>query len=370
MSVANRGRVFQTFVNRAKLADMASALWYFLPYLIPLTVLSGIEHGGLWTFQTPVWVFLIIPLLDELVGEKTRNPDESKAPSAISSLVYKAVVWGWAPVQWALLLRGIQSVTSADLTALEQVGVTVSVGLITGAIGITFAHELCHRPSRFERALAEILMASVSYTHFVIEHIHGHHRRVATPDDPATARLGESFYAFYPRTILGGLVSAWQLERNRLARRGRPVWHPTNRMLRFGLEQIVLYGTMGFFFGWKGILFWSVQAVIAFTMLEVINYLEHYGLIRKEIKPGVFETVKPWHSWNSSHFISNIYLINLARHSDHHYRAGRRYERLRHFEDAPQLPAGYAAMFLVALVPPFWFAVMDSRVERWRARYA
>jgi alkane 1-monooxygenase len=235
------------------------------------------------------------------------------------------------------------------------------MGIIGGAIGITFAHELVHRRQPFERALGEMLLAAVSYTHFAIEHVHGHHRHVTTPHDPATARLGESFYRFLPRTFTGSLASAWRLEVERLARRGQGAYSPSNRMLRYGFTQVVLYLSVWVIFGATGAAVFAGQAVVAFSLLEVINYIEHYGLVRKEVAPGEYERVAARHSWDSSYRFSNWLLINLARHADHHCAAAKRYQSLELPADAPQLPAGYATMFLLALVPPLWFKVMNPR---------
>jgi alkane 1-monooxygenase len=218
-----------------------------------------------------------------------------------------------------------------------------------------------HRRHRFERALGEILLASVSYTHFAIEHVHGHHRHVGTPHDPATARLGESFYRFLPRTVLGGVASAWRLEAERLARRGRGVLSPSNRMLRYGLTQVLLYPLVWAAAGGTGVAVFAGQAFVAVSLLEVINYIEHYGLMRKEIAPGEYERIAPQHSWDSAYRLTNWMLINLARHADHHCLASKRYQSLELPSQAPQLPAGYGAMLLLALTPPLWFRVMNPR---------
>lgn len=344
--------------------------WFYLPYLLPFAILGGLHDGGLMTWQTPVWMFVLIPILDQLIGVRTSNVDEAKEGAQEESWGYRLAVWLWVPVQLALIIGGLVVVTSGALSQLEVIGTTVSIGLITGAIGITWAHELCHRNGPVERFLAEALLASVSYTHFAIEHVSGHHKNVATHRDPATSRLGESFYRFYPRTVIGSFLSAWHIEAARMEKQGKGLLSPSNRMLRYGAEQLLIYGGIWILFGGLGIAFFAAQAVIAFSMLEVINYLEHYGLERKTLETGQVEKVQPWHSWNSSHLISNVYLLNLARHSDHHFKASRRYQILRHFDDAPQLPAGYASMFLMALLPPLWFRVMNPRVEAWREKYA
>jgi alkane 1-monooxygenase len=213
-------------------------------------------------------------------------------------------------------------------------------------------------------------MTQVSYPHFCIEHVHGHHRHVATPADPASARRGENVFAFLLRSITGGLTSAWRIETARVRRLGDQAWSLRDRRLRMPLVAALVYVAVGALWGSAGVVIFFAQGAVAVTLLEVINYLEHYGLTRREIRPGTFERVGPEHSWNSSHRISNQYLFNLARHSDHHYLASRPYEALRHFDEgqAPQLPAGYASMLMVALVPPLWFRVMNPLVDEWAQR--
>ena len=345
------------------------ALPHVIGFGIPVLIVLGARRGGAWTFVTVAFIYGFVPLVDALSGLDMRNPSPEEADALERSLPFRLLTWAWVPVQLTLIGWGLLAVTGGGHTPLEVVGITLSIGLASGAIGITFAHELIHRPGRWERALGEVLLASVSYTHFAIEHVQGHHRWVATPRDPATARFGESVYAFYPRTVLGGVRSAWGFEVERLARRGRTWWHPANRMLRYAAEQAVLYAGVAWWLGAPGVLFVAAQAVIAFSLLEVINYVEHYGLTRREVSAGRFERVMPWHSWNSSHRMSNWVLINLARHSDHHYLASKRYQVLEHLDAAPQLPAGYGTMFVVALVPPLWRRVMDPRVLAWRAAH-
>ena len=326
--------------------------------IAPILVVS-VTEGGWWTFLPVLVVFVGVPILDALTGvaESARvSPDLDR------NSWFKVVTWAWVPVQLGTLAWVLATARTGRLDTHELIGMTISMGVMGGAVGITFAHELVHRRHPFERALGEMLLASVSYTHFAIEHVHGHHRHVATPHDPATARLGESFYRFLPRTFIGSLASAWHLEVERITRRGHRTLSPANRMLRYALTQVVLYSLVWTFLGTTTLLVFAGQAVVAFSLLEVINYVEHYGLMRKEIAPGEYERVAPRHSWDSSYRLSNWMLINLARHSDHHCAAAKRYQSLELPADAPQLPAGYGTMFLLALVPPLWFRVMNPRV--------
>lgn len=336
--------------------------------LPPIIVLTG-RLGGGWTFFPLTILYVIVPAIDALVGLNPRNPSAAEEPALSDNPAFRAITWLWVPVQLALIVWGLERVASGAMTAVETVGTTLSIGLTAGAIGMTFAHELIHRPSRFERLLGDLLLLSVTYPQFAIEHVHGHHRHVGTPRDPATARYGETLYAFLPRTVLGGVRSAWRIEARRLGKHGHPTLTQANRMLRYAGVLIVLYSGVGLRYGWRGILFLAAQSVVAFLLIETINYIEHYGLVRREVAPGQYERVMPWHSWDSTHRVSNWILINLARHADHHVAASKRYQILYALDAAPQLPTGYGAMFVLALAPPLWRRVMDPRVDRWRERY-
>ena len=340
-----------------------------LGFLLPVVLYAGVQLGGVWTLL-PVAVLLgVLPIVDWIGGLNLRNPGEDE-PELSANPWFRAITWAWVPVQYVMILWVASVVASQSLTPVELVGLTLSVAIIAGTIGITFAHELVHRPGTFELALGEILLTSTSYTHFAIEHVYGHHRWVGTPEDPATARFGESLYRFLPRCIAGSVASAWRFEADRLAKRGRGAWHPSNRMLRYAVEQVIWYTLVASFFGGRAALFVAAQSAIAFSLLETINYIEHYGLERAQIAPGRYERIAPWHSWNSSHRVSNWLLINLARHSDHHLVASKRYQVLEHVDAAPQLPAGYGTMFLAAMCPPVWRRLMDPRVVEWRRRHA
>jgi alkane 1-monooxygenase len=254
--------------------------------------------------------------------------------------------------------------TQSTLSTVDKVGLAMTIGTIAG-IGINTAHELGHKKESHERWLAKIALAQSFYGHFYIEHNRGHHVRVATPEDPASSRVGETFYAFWPRTVVGSLRSAWGLEKRRITRRRKHAWTLGNDVLNAWLMSVVLWGTLVAVFG-PGILpFLVIQAVIGFSLLEVVNYLEHYGMLRQRTGPdrtGRYERVDPSHSWNSNNIATNVLLYHLQRHSDHHANPTRRYQTLRDFEESPVLPTGYAGLIILALVPPLWFAVMDRRV--------
>ncbi|MGH9313110.1 MAG: alkane 1-monooxygenase [Vicinamibacterales bacterium] len=348
---------------------MARALPHAIGFILPAVIVLTAGPGGAWTFLPLVILYVILPAIDALVGLNPRNPGAAEEPSLSDNPAFRAITWLWVPAQLALIVWGLERVASGTMTPVETVGTALSIGLTSGAIGMTFAHELIHRPSRLERLLGDLLLISVTYPHFAIEHVHGHHRHVGTPRDPATARYGESLYAFLPRTVVWSVASAWRIEVRRLAKHGRPALSPSNRMLRYALVQSIIYLCVGLRYGMGGMLFLAAQSIVAFALIETINYIEHYGLVRREVTPGQYERVMPWHSWDSSHRVSNWILINLARHADHHVAASKRYQVLHALDAAPQLPTGYGAMFVLALAPPLWRRVMDPRVERWRERH-
>jgi alkane 1-monooxygenase len=247
------------------------------------------------------------------------------------------------------------------MSVVDKVGLAVSLGLLNG-VAINTAHELGHKKEHLERWFARIALAPTFYGHFFIEHNRGHHVRVATPEDPASSRLGETFWAFWPRTVWGSLRNAWRLERTRLRRMDRPTLSWRNDVLNAWAMSVVLWGALVAAFGVGVLPYLALQAVLGFSLLEAVNYLEHYGLGRQQLPNGRWERVDPRHSWNNNHIVTNVLLYHLQRHSDHHANPTRRYQALRHFEESPQLPSGYASMIVLAYFPPLWRRVMDHRV--------
>lgn len=340
--------------------------WPFgIIFVFAFAVLGSLLYGGWATFTGVLLVFGLVPVLDAAFGIRTENPEPEEESILQRRWLFDAWLWLWTAAQLGLIGYGLFEVTFGARTPVELVGMTISIGILTGGFGITIAHELIHRPNRRERALAEVLMLSVSYPHWLVEHVLGHHKHVATPNDPASARRGESLYAFLPRTLWGTLKSAWQLEGKRIKSLGIAPWSLANRRFRYSLIMAAIYAGLGLGLGAAAVLFFLAQGLIAAVLLEIINYVEHYGLARKETVPGKYERVRPAHSWNSPHRLTGYLLFNLPRHADHHYLAARPYPILRHMEDSPILPAGYATMVLLASVPPLWRRVMDPRVDAW-----
>jgi len=339
-----------------------SPLAFGVAYLVPLLLCWSLQQGGWFYYAVPLFVFGLIPVLDALLGTWLHNPSPEETQQLLQSRGFQLMIWLYVPVQVGLVLGGAWQVSQAGLSLFEQIGLTLSVGICTGAIGITLAHELMHKTSRFERLLSQILLLMVAYMHFYIEHLRGHHRRVATPADPASAQLGESFYSFYVRTVLGSWRDSWALERQRLLKKGHAFWSHHNQMLWFTLLPLLLAAGLLQLWGLAALVFFLGQCLVAFSLLEAVNYVEHYGLSRREIRPGVYEPVAVQHSWNANYLLTNCFLFMLQRHSDHHAHQSRHYQVLRQFDVSPQLPAGYATMLLLALVPPLWRRVMDPRV--------
>lgn len=338
---------------------------FLLPYTLPLAAVAGHAFGGVGDCATLALVFVLLPVADRLAGDDTRTLLAPGAGTRAQRLWFDALLYLWVPVQFALLVWGARTV-AAEPAAGSAILLTVSIGVITGGIGITVAHELGHRRARRDGLLAGALLASVSYGHFQVEHNQGHHAYVATPEDPATARAGESFYAFLPRAIATGFAGAWRIERRRLAAAGRALASPANRMLWIVVAPVAIGTALALAYGARAAAFYVVQSMVAFTLLEGANYVEHWGLLRRRRADGRYETVRPAHSWNSSRALTNAFLFNLQRHSHHHAHVTRRYQELEHMENAPQLPAGYPAMILLALVPPLWRRVMGPRLRRWQ----
>ena len=336
---------------------------YLVAYTVPALLVAGHLAGG-WTFLlVPLFVFGLVPLADLFVGARSDNQTETHYRAIRDQRYYRVITHLYVPLQWALVLWGALRFGSGALTALEAVGLLFATGVVTGGIGITLAHELGHRANRFEQRLAQALLWTVCYMHFFIEHNLGHHARVATPNDPASARMGESFYAFFPRSLIGGFRHAWSLERTRLQRQNHTLWSVHNRLLWYIALPLFLAGTLGWTCGWPAVTFFFGQSLVAVGLLELVNYVEHYGLSRRELAPGRFEKVTPRHSWDAGEVITNFLLFDLQKHADHHANANRRYQTLRQLGDQQRLPTGYAGMITLALIPPLWRHIMDPRAR-------
>jgi len=352
------------------LARWQSALPFWMSFLLLPLVWIGAFYGGWTVLLAPLVTWYLFAALDGIFGLNTNNanpltPDEDL-------FWYRALTSVWVPLQFVTLYGLIWYVTRADhLIGFEKFGVFFGVGVLTGTVGITYSHELMHQKNKLERGLGDILLSMVLYSHFRSEHLLVHHRYVGTPRDPVTARYNEGFHRFYPRVLKQSWLSSFRAERNMLARKDLPWSDLSNPFFRYWALQAAMLLLALLLGGLAGLALFLVQAGIAIWQLELVNYVEHYGLTRKHLGEGKYEHVQPRHSWNAAHKASNWLLINLQRHSDHHYKPDRRFPLLQNHtkNDAPQLPYGYPVMTVAAMIPPLWRRVMNPRVRHWRQMY-
>ncbi|WP_299843486.1 alkane 1-monooxygenase [uncultured Paracoccus sp.] len=337
--------------------------------LVPLAALAT-AWGGWWWALLPGYAWYLTTGLDAVLGQNERNPDTGTAESAL--FWHRAITLIWFPLQFLTIFGAIWYVTHrGDLSGWELAGLFFGIGIMSGSIGIVYAHELMHQRNRTERWLGDLLLASTLYSHFRSEHMLVHHAWVGTPRDAVSARYNEGFHRFFYRVLRDAPGSAWRAERNLLARAGRPVTDRRNPFWRYAVLQgamLLLALALG---GWLGLVLFIWQALIAIWQLELTNYVEHYGLTRKHLGDGRYEHIKPRHSWNAAQSATNWLLINLQRHSDHHYKPDRRFPLLQTYgpDEAPQLPIGYPIMGLMALIPPLWRRQMNPRVRAWRRQF-
>lgn len=331
---------------------------HFLPLLMIVPIVLGASYGGTWVRRTAIVTYIIVVLADLAVGKARQVPPRRPGPRLINALP----IWLWVPIQLGAI-GGLLWAIDRELGPHHQaIGIGLALGLATGAVGITAAHELVHRRAWVERFLGQILLVSVTYHHFYIEHVYGHHRRAGTPGDSVTARRGEWLWLFLPRAIGRSFVSAWTLEATRLARAGRSAWTLRNRVLAGLVAQAALYGAIWLLVGRLGIYFFLAQSAVAVVLLETINYIEHYGLARRETAPGVYERYGAEHAWDSHFVFGNWLLFNLPKHASHHLHPGRRHDELEFEPGAPRLPIGYPLALLFAFLPPLWFRVVHPHL--------
>lgn len=356
--------------DTAEIRRLRNALPFWLSLgLIPLAVI-GATAGGWTVALMPLYAWFLVTILDRLSGPGTDNPDTDVAEGDL--FWYRLITLIWLPIQLCAIFGMIWWVTRTDhLSTLEILALFFGVGVISGSVGIVYSHELLHQKNRLERWLADLLLASVLYSHFRSEHLLVHHRHVGTPRDPVTARYNEGFHRFLFRVLRDCPRSAWRAEAQMLARKGLGPWHRSNPFWRYAVLQALMLLAAFLIGGRVGLGLFLVQAASAVWQLELTNYVEHYGLTRKYLGDGRYEHVLPRHSWNAAHKASNWLLINLQRHSDHHYKPDRRFPLLQTYgpDEAPQLPYGYPAMAALAMIPPLWRRAMNPKVRAWRRQH-
>jgi alkane 1-monooxygenase len=337
---------------------------YSSPFLIYLGAFVSFYSTGFIVWLPLVYAWVFIPLLELFLKADESNLSEAEEELARKDKVYDLLLYMVVPFQYLALYCFLSEINTPGYQVIDIAGKAGVMGLLCGVFGINVGHELGHRTNIFETTLAKILLLTSLYMHFYIEHNKGHHKRVATHEDPSSARKGESVFAFYLRSVVMSYVSAWKISEKEAHRKGHKMISLKNEMLQFQLIQLAFLAGIYFVFGGFAMLMFILAAIIGFLLLETVNYIEHYGLQRKPIAVGKYERAMPQHSWNSNHIIGRVMLFELSRHSDHHYLASRKYQVLRHHDNSPQMPTGYPGMMILSLVPPLWFRIMNKRVKQ------
>ena len=339
-------------------------LKYLTAFSIPLVALIGLYLKGSFVFLTPFFAFVMIPVLELIFPVSTENLSSEDAESKLKQKVFDWLLYLNLPVVYGLMLLGLYDVSTSVIETYELVGMIISVGIVLGVNGINVAHELGHRQQTNERFIGKVLLLPSQYMHFYIEHNFGHHLHAATPEDPATARYNQSVYSFWFTSIFRQYVKAWRIQKKLLSTNKQSFFSIKNDMLWYVIFQLSYLAIVLFFFGKIGLLFAFSSAIVGVLLLESVNYIEHYGLLRLKTKSGRYERVKEMHSWNSNHVIGRIVLYELTRHSDHHFKSSKKYQILDCHDESPQMPYGYPTSMVLAMIPPLWFSIMNKRVPK------
>ena len=341
---------------------MIKDLKYLAAYINPLLASIGLWFGGLYAWSAVVFSFILIPVLDQISPKDTSNVSPEQREELLNKRIFDWLLYLNIPVVYGVVTLFIIQLNQTSMPLEVLLGNILSVGIVIGSCGINVAHELGHRKEKFAHRLSQALLLPALYMHFFIEHNRGHHRFVATPDDPATALKGEWLFSFWIKSIVGSYLSAWRLEGVRLSKKQQSFWSLGNQMIQFMLIQLLYLVLILTATSWTGLVVIVLTGLVGVLLLETINYLEHYGLQRNRLEDGRYERVQPNHSWNANYHFGRIVLYELTRHSDHHYIASKKYQILDNHDNAPILPFGYPAMILIALIPPLWFQIMDKRI--------
>lgn len=354
--------------DRVVYRDSKRWLWILsvlAPSLPGLAAAAYLASGNAWWVLVPVvFYYGVFVAADHLIGIDPNNPPEDVVEQMASDNYYRVLLFISVPVFWFSFLLSAIAAGQADTPFWAWLGLALSAGVSSGT-AITVGHELGHKLNRLDQWGAKLANAASGYGHFCIEHNRGHHVHVATPEDPASGRLGESLWRFALREIPGTAVRGWQMERDRLARKGLGFWHWRNDILQGYAITLVADIALVAAFGWSMVAFLIIHNAIAWFHLTMANYVEHYGL-KRDLRPdGKYGPCEPRHSWNTNHIVTNLMLFHLQRHSDHHANPLRPYQALRSFDHLPTLPSGYPGTFLLAAIPPLWFRVMDPKVLAW-----
>jgi alkane 1-monooxygenase len=337
---------------------------YLTPFALQALGILAFTSKGIYCWLPLLFTFFLVPLLELLIKPNSNNLDQVEEELAKKNKAYDFILYLAVILQYYSLWLFLSNFDFTNLTSLEVTGRVLSMGLLCGTFGINVAHELGHRVNAFEQFLAKSLLLTSLYMHFFIEHNKGHHKHVATPHDPSTAKLNQSLYFFWPQTLIGTYKSAWHIAIQEAKKKNKLFYRVNNEMFVFQLTQITFIFCIYYFFGFTITILFMLSALIGALLLETVNYIEHYGLTRQQTTNNQYERVQPTHSWNSNHVLGRLLLFELSRHSDHHYMASRKYQILRNIDNAPQMPTGYPGMMLLSLFPPIWFKIMHAQMNK------
>lgn len=337
-------------------------LKYLTAYSIPFVALIGIYFNGIYTFLTPVYVFVLVPFFEIILPHDESNLSPVEREKKIKNKLFDWLLYLNLPVIYGILGYTLYLTSTQNLASYEIVGLIFTTGIVLGSNGINVAHELGHRKNKAEQILAKIFLLPSLYMHFYIEHNYGHHLHAATKEDPATAQLNQTVYSFWITSVTKQYINAWNIQLALLKRKKLKILSIKNDMLWYSMIQIAYLFLIFHILGLFGLLIAVCCAVVGFTLLETINYIEHYGLLRKKLPSGRYERVREIHSWNSNHVMGRIILYELTRHSDHHYKSAKKYQILDYYDISPQMPFGYPTSMVLSLIPPLWFSIMNKRI--------
>ena len=337
-------------------------LKYLAAFTLPISAVISLYYQGYWSYFTPFYAFVIIPVLEMLLPQDSSNINEDARETKKNKVLFDWLLYLNVPVVYGLLIYALWFVSTQSVSTTEIIGLTFSLGIVLGTNGINVAHELGHRLKTKERYLGKLLLLPSLYMHFFIEHNFGHHLNAATHEDPATAKYNQTVYSFWITSVIRQYISAWKLQGKLLKQNGNHVFSPKNDMFWYLIIQTLYLLLVLFVFGPTGLFFALSAAIVGFLLLETVNYIEHYGLLRNKLTSGRYERVKEVHSWNSNHVVGRIVLYELTRHSDHHYKSSKKYQLLDYHDISPQMPYGYPTSMVMTFLPPLWFKVMNPRI--------
>ncbi|WP_394748501.1 alkane 1-monooxygenase [Spongiimicrobium salis] len=339
-------------------------LKYLAAFSIPISALLSLYFKGYWSFFTPMYTFVLIPIMELLLPQNTDNFEGEERNEKEKSVLFDLLLYANIPIVFGLLGFTLYTVAFTSIHLYETVGLCISLGIVLGVNGINVAHELGHRQTTHERYLGKLLLLPSYYMHFYIEHNFGHHANAATKEDPATAAFNQSVYSFWFTSVFRQYIGAWKLQNRLLKNAKLSFLSYKNDMLWYTIFQLAYSSLLFYFFGTTGLVFALAAGIVGFLLLETVNYIEHYGLLRKKLASGRYERVREVHSWNSNHVMGRIVLYELTRHSDHHYKSSKKYQILDYHDISPQMPYGYPTSMVLSFVPPLWFKIMNPRIPK------